>query len=588
MQKPTLVVLSGADSGKSHVVEGKRVTIGRDRFCDIHLDDTQASRCHARLNNTDLGYELEDLNSTNGTRINGIQVKRQRLYNGDQIVIGLSKFEALGFPPPPIVEIDTDEDEDSVTGTYSVGAHSLIESWSDQDGIESEGTVPSNFEALYRVGHTISASLDTEELLPGVLAILFHEIPAIDRASIHLRDEDTREFTCIASKERQSLKTTELSFNVHMAETVMNQGIGILSCDEARDVKTDEDRNVYLLQIRSTACVPLLTSERRIGVMCAESFGEIQQLTRSDLKLIAAIGNQAAIAIENSRLVERLAREKCALNEANEELKAAQEILLRSEKLALVGQLASGIVHELKNPIAVIQLSNETLKDQLRSTSGKPVDMDFVKELAGNTTKGIDMCRQVIDRLATYTRNRKDKQECIDVGDLTQEIIDLLHYEILRARVEVLYERASDPLTIQAEMNQIKQVFINIMLNAIQSMDKSEKCLNISAGQAEYNGLDHIRIRFQDNGKGMTKAQQDQMFEPFFTGHDTEATGRTGLGMSVSHGIVKDHLGFISVSSVPGEGTAMDVYLPIAERTEDDNRGDPLPHSASRAEHSLP
>lgn len=304
---------------------------------------------------------------------------------------------------------------------------------------------------------------------------------------------------------------------------------------------------------------------------------EAQHLYHGDTLVIGATrflaegfpDRPAEVAIENAHLVQRLAEEKAALHEAHEELKAAHEALVKSEKLAVVGLLSSGIIHDLKNPISAIHLCNEMLAGHLRPAPGGGVSLEAIAELSENIAVGVAQCRQVMHRLLMYTGDRQaTRTECCPRA-LVEEMVEFLNYEILRSGAEVSCTFADDLTPVCLVPNDIKQALINVTLNALQAMKPGNGRLEIEVDAVEDQGAPRVRIRFRDNGRGMSADECKRVFEPFYRGTDRPGQSvRTGLGMSVSQGIIKQHHGLIRVDSVEGQGTTVDVLLPAGATAE--------------------
>lgn len=243
------------------------------------------------------------------------------------------------------------------------------------------------------------------------------------------------------------------------------------------------------------------------------------------------------------------------LGRSNEELANAQVALVRSEKLASMGQLAAGIAHEVNNPLGVVIMYSHFLQEQL---AGKPEyhdDLAMVVEQA-------DRCKKIVAGLLDFARQNKVQHDRIDVEELVQRGLRGLAHPL---GVDIEVEHAVDDPWIEADPDQITQVLVNLISNAFAAMPDGGRLKIRTEG-----GPDRVRIDVSDTGIGIPPEHFDKLFEPFFT---TKQVGKgTGLGLAVSYGIVKMHRGDIKVQSNTDAsrgqtGTTFTVILP--RRRED-------------------
>lgn len=237
-------------------------------------------------------------------------------------------------------------------------------------------------------------------------------------------------------------------------------------------------------------------------------------------------------------------------------LNQLQQNLLQSEKMASIGTLTAGIAHEINNPLAGLRIG-------LNRISRNPAD-------TGQTVKYIELMQDaqnrmenVIQDLLTFSRKSPHEFEEISACEMLRKVVKLAQYRVRRSNINIEVDHSKCPYKINVAANRIEQVFLNIILNAIDSVcEKVEK-------EPETEGLIKIyiedekncsKICFEDNGLGLDQAIKSKIFDPFFT---TKKIGEgTGLGLSVSYQIVKDHGGEILVESEPGKGAKFVVVLP--------------------------
>lgn len=246
---------------------------------------------------------------------------------------------------------------------------------------------------------------------------------------------------------------------------------------------------------------------------------------------------------------ESLKRNK-ELAEANAKLQAAQQQLIQSEKLAAIGQLTAGIVHDVKNPLAVIV----GMADELRGDSN--VAPELLRECLTTMRDSAWRASTIVSDLLKFARQSTPEMKRQDLGATISTAVRLTEYLARKSRVVIAKDVPNEPVTVMYDATQIEQVLINLIQNAIQAMPKGGQ-LRINLSRAP----EAVAIGVQDTGVGIPAKNLLKIFDPFFT---TKPPGEgTGLGLSVSYGIVARHGGRIDVSSVEGKGTTFTVLLPI-------------------------
>jgi len=257
---------------------------------------------------------------------------------------------------------------------------------------------------------------------------------------------------------------------------------------------------------------------------------------------------------EAARLYDETLERNKELAEINARLQTAQAQLIQSEKLASVGQLTAGIVHDVKNPLAVIKGLAEELSEEF---SVDPSMKDQLSTIRESATKA----STIVTDLLKFARQSTPELERRDLRETVEASLRLTEYLARKGKVEIKIDMPSAPVLIWYDAQQIEQVLINLIGNAIQAM-KNGGTVRINLSQAENS----IALSVQDNGVGIPEKNLQRIFDPFFT---TKPEGEgTGLGLSVSFGIITRHRGQISVDSKPGLGTTFTILLPIEQ--EDD------------------
>ena len=276
-------------------------------------------------------------------------------------------------------------------------------------------------------------------------------------------------------------------------------------------------------------------------------------------------------------MLQLVIRSNNQLKETARSLQETKNLLTHSEKLASLGRVVTGIAHNLDNPLtAIIGFSDLILNHE---------DTALSPELR----KGLEIifkegqnCRHIVQNLLSFARRRKPKWEKTDVCAVLTDTLAAPSLRLDQKKVTVKKSYPPKDLSVKADLAQLKEVFSNLLKNAVQAMEKnaSEKIIRIGVVQENENVL----VTFADNGHGIAPENIHKIFEPFFT--TKEPSSGTGLGLSICYGIVHEHGGEIVAESPPGQGVVMTVCLPLLgakEALELASQSTPTPGALSPA-----
>jgi len=254
-----------------------------------------------------------------------------------------------------------------------------------------------------------------------------------------------------------------------------------------------------------------------------------------------------AIGLTSGVLIELQRRERKRSERLSREL-------ARKEHLSSLGQMAAGLAHEIKNPLGSIRGAAEVLSDDFPPGSRKH---ELLKVLAKETAR----LNRVVEDFLSFAKPRPLDLAPTDLNALLDDVISQMRIETSGYEIVKRYDPSLPPVRLDAE--KIRQVFINIVLNAVSAMEKGGR-LTIATSRSGYQA----EVVFQDTGRGIAPENLERIFDPFFS---TRPTG-TGLGLSISHTIVQNHGGRIEVESEEGAGTKVTVTLPLDEEKDDESR----------------
>jgi len=255
---------------------------------------------------------------------------------------------------------------------------------------------------------------------------------------------------------------------------------------------------------------------------------------------------------ENRRQAERYRRLAEELAETNRRLEQAQEEARRSERLAALGQMTAGLAHEIRNPLAVIRGSAETLTRRLQSAD------PLTTEVAGYISSEVNRLNTVVTRFLNFARPLKLEKGPAEIPPLLDRALKVASERWPDAKVEVArqYSEALPKMVVDADL--CEQAFANLVLNAYEAMRDTGGRLTVTVAAARSDGRRGVQIDIEDTGPGVPAELREQIFNPFFT---TKKEG-VGLGLSLVSKIIDDHRGWIRVASEPGKGACFRVFLP--------------------------
>ncbi len=235
------------------------------------------------------------------------------------------------------------------------------------------------------------------------------------------------------------------------------------------------------------------------------------------------------------------------------ERRKLEKHLARTEKLASIGQLAAGVAHEINNPLGVIKCYANLIAKNTEDTSQAKADADVIK-------KHTKACSQIVEGLLNFARVQETRKIMAEVHAGIEEVVAILEPQFQKRNIVIVRRFEADLPNVLMDEEKMKQVYMNILLNAKQAMAGGGE---ITISTAIDRGHEFLTIAIADTGAGIPADKRDQIFDPFFT---TKKTGQgTGLGLSISYGIVKEHGGDIQVVSTPGQGSCFQLILPLIQ-----------------------
>jgi len=290
--------------------------------------------------------------------------------------------------------------------------------------------------------------------------------------------------------------------------------------------------------------VLLWSKDKPLGMMGLAS-NEDRRYSSNDENLLVAISRQLAMTVEKVLLYEETSR-------AYEDLRRTQEQLLQSEKMSAIGQLISGVAHELNNPLTAILGYAQLLE-------GAGLD-ERSADYVGKLFKQAQRTHRIVQNLLSFARQRKPQKQELDLRKVLEETLTLSEYDLKVNNIALEREIPNDLPSVVGDCHQLEQVFLNIINNALDAVGEGSGrgFLRVRVTRKEAQ----VCVEFEDNGPGIK--EPSRIFDPFYT---TKSQGKgTGLGLSICYGIVKEHRGEIVARNRPEGGAVIEVRLPASEK----------------------
>jgi two-component system NtrC family sensor kinase len=558
MSGATLLVIQGQDQGARFQVGDDPVGLGRGARNEIRLLDTEVSRQHAQISRDATGgCVIADRGSSNGTCVNGVPVKQVRLADGDRIQIGRSVLQ--------FSEAHTDEsryaasvidfvgrpggssDSSRIVGRVTHDASSV----STTSALQPPSTMlvqPADVSVLYRIAEeAVSQSSSAEQMLARFLDLTIASVSA-DRGCVLLRAADSDELNPVAARPRTT-GGGKMPVSRSIVDYVLRTGHGVRTSDARRDERFDPGQSILQAGIREALCVPVQGRVESIGVIYVDTTtaadawlaagGSADVFSDEHLRLLVAIGRQAALAVENNRF---------------------QQALVKAERLAAMGQTIALLSHHIKNILQGVRGGSYLIDMGLGEHNE-----ELVRKGWNIVEKNQGKIYHLVMDMLTFS---KERVPVVEAGDLNQTVTDVC--ELMQARADefgIHLAWKPDPSLPQVmfDAEGIHRAVLNVLTNAIDAVEgSSDGRVVIEAGHRTDGDLVYVAVT--DNGPGIGPDKAASIFNIF----ESSKGGRgTGLGLAVSRKILREHGGEITVESEPGKGCRFVLTWP---RTHDDEQ----------------
>lgn len=419
-----------------------------------------------------------------------------------------------------------------------------------------------NLGLIHEVVEVVIGLLDNQEVIQ-ITAELLVQYFGYEFVVILLVDEDKRAIMCgVGGSQAPSAASLLSEFSFLADDDKGGITRHVLLTGESMFVNDINLSPIYRSlkgwEAGSEMCVPLKDAERVIGLMDIESSSK-NAFGQNDYMVLESLAGILSSVITNADQYQRSQQTVRQLRQTQQELQTrieaqleAERRLIQAEKLAAVGEMAAGIAHELNNPLTTVMGFTELVLDELPEDGEYRPDLELVLKEARRA-------RDVVRRLLDFSRRSESERTRVDLNELLDDVLSLTNHLMRTSGVQLDVNLGKKLPWVSVDRNQMKQVLLNLFHNALQAMPSGGQLL-VQTGVRQRDGRKWVTASIADTGEGITSGDLERIFEPFFTTRSRE--GGTGLGLSVTYGIVSDHGGDIEVESELGKGTNFTVWLP--------------------------
>ncbi len=377
-------------------------------------------------------------------------------------------------------------------------------------------------------GGLINPVADTEEILAS----------RWDISEEDMAKQQHAEFNCQVRGSRLELDKTR-----NVASRAVLEKKLLYVADTAKEKRIDREF-VRRLGIKSCAIAPLMARERVVGVVIVDNALSGKPISKDDLRFLQLVTNQAGMAIENSILYNQI-------EDANRSLREARERLVQGERLSTIGEMAASIAHEVKGPLVSIGGFARRLEKKLPAESAE-------HDHAATIVSEVRRLEKLLTDILSFARKTTICYATCTINDIIEESLAIIAPTLEEGGITVIKHYPREPVALLGDSQQLKQVFLNLFVNAQEAM-KQGGMLRIAVAPARMNSRNAVSVKIADTGGGVPLEALSSIFNSFFT---TKEAG-TGLGLPIANRIVTNHGGKIQLTNKPGSGAEFNVILPL-------------------------
>ncbi|MEI7657647.1 MAG: ATP-binding protein [Phycisphaerae bacterium] len=548
-----LTVIQGPDKGRRfELPDHEPQLIGRSSEA-LPLTDNAVSRRHAELTPDDGEWFIRDLESQNGTYVNGVRIgAATRLRPGDQIRTGQSLFVfgATESTDPDIVRVVGSGRLES-TVERTVPSASLFGGGGGNDDSlilaepEPRAAAADHLRIIYRLTTMLSSRVESgDELLKGVLDLVFAEFHP-ERGCIMLREEGEEGAMRAAAIKYRTPPTDPQDARILVSRTILqhvvDKGEGVLSSNAMTDPRFAKGDSVQQFNIRSALCAPVKFRGRTFGAIYVDSSMVNYTFTAEQLALLNAIGQHAGLALNNAELYQQR---------------------LQTQRLAAIGETVATLSHAIKNILQGLRGGADVVEMGLKKD-----DLHLAKGGWGILQRNLDRIIGLSMNMLAFSRQRPVEPELTRLTPILEEAAHLVRTVATAKKVAVLVDIDAEIPPITMDVSLIHQAVLNLLTNAVEAVEAEAGVVTLRAVYRQGSDRARVEIAVIDNGPGIPPAKAAWIFEPFNT---TKGAKGTGLGLAVARRVAEEHGGELVLESAEGKGATFRLRIPVDMAGHDD------------------
>ena len=557
-----LSMIAGQKTGCQYVISKEQGTIGRGPSNTIQVFDNEVSRVHCRFNIAGKFLEIADLDSSNGTYVNGSPVDRSELGDGDFLKVGSTVFElkiteacvgSAGVKQDPDTDFIIVEKElsDKSAGTSShftsdqnLFADGTVTDLSpDEEGDPSRQTVQisSDLNFMYHASLVTSSKAGRDEILNSLVDLIFEWVEA-DRCCVLLREEDQRKLEVKAIRSRGTQTSEDkLLISQSIVNYVRKNRVGILTSNATQDQRLTGEDSIKQIGIQEAICVPIQSRNELLGLIYIDALGSAENATterfnRDHLKLMIAIGQQIGFAIENERYYSKL---------------------LQQQRLATIGQTTKSLSHHLKNVMQGVNGGSHLVEAGLQNN-----DMDLVKKGWEIVDRNQHEVSKLINDMLIIGQPYEAHMVEADLHEVITNVFEEIGPFLARRDIQYDWEPGPEPVLFRFDPRGIHWAVYNLINSSATA------CSGLTDGKiqvsVERSTNDLIVISITDNGQPSKMEDPEDLFSPTKTEPDQKTNP---VELAVSRKLIRGHRGEVKISYPENGGNLFTVKLPLAPPT---------------------
>jgi signal transduction histidine kinase len=544
---PSLFVIQGRNRGTRYDLASHEgaMSIGREAGNFVQLEDNEVSRRHAEVRRVGESFVVGDLKSSNGTWLNNRKIDRAELSSGDHIQVGrtILVYSRNNADEPNVGQVDIVPASHAADGSRIVRtAHDADAGGPPPDDTQNRwlARARSNLQVMYRTALAVSHTLDIDELLGRILQLVFEWVEA-DRGCIMLLDPESKQLRTKARRDRRVGQATSMAISRTILDYVLERGEGVITSDAQDDDRFSGGNSVVRTGVREAICVPMQGRYGTVGVIYVDTtipLGDAiergqRQFTDEHLKLLIAIGHQAALAVEDTTYY---------------------SAMVQSERLAAVGQTIATLSHHIKNILQGIRGGSYLVDMGLEND-----DLAVIRKGWDIVNRNQNKISSLVMDMLSFSKEREPDPVPSDLVALVTDIVETVQQRATEIGATINWAPPAEMPHLLFDPEALSRAILNVVTNALDAVEDRTGAAVAIRVECD-TAADRVRITVSDNGAGMTPETIAEIFNLFVS---TKGARGTGLGLTVSRKILREHGGDIRVTSQPGEGSTFMLEFPL-------------------------